>query len=189
VRLFFGVLPPRTGDDQALVDQLLSVVGQLNDVARKSWLEAEYLGRLSVYDRRERTWLQRQTIVSVSLVGFGLLGSVSAAVGTGSGALKTVAIIAGALVASLTTINQVWSPASRAEAYRAGCADMRDEGWDYVLGLGSYTDFKEKPASSSSKPSKQPNPLGAFDSFNRRTGQIDKRTRDVDRTRDVGRHR
>jgi hypothetical protein len=114
-------------------------------------------------------------LLTLALVGFGLVGSISAALGSGSGIGKTLAIVAGALVASLTTINQVWSPASRSEAYRVGYGAMRDEGWDFVLERGAYEQFKTKTGLE----------RAAFDTFSQRITQIDRRARDVEQPGDV----
>lgn len=190
-RRFFGLLPRRVGGDSGLGDEVSARVEALGSSTCTTWLRSEYLSQLAIYDGRERTWLRRQTMLSFSLVGFGLIGSVSAALGSGSGIGKTLAIIAGALVASLTTINQVWSPAARSEAYRIGYSALRDEGWDYVLALGAYKQFRPKTTnvSATGTSSTAKAQRDAYDAFNRRVTQIDKRTRNIDRTHDVARHR
>lgn len=52
----------------------------------------------------------------------------------------------GLLVAGLTGVNQLWRPAQRSTSrYRAANA-LRQEGWDFALGLGRYAGEDSKPA-------------------------------------------
>ena len=194
-------LPPRRSDDslskqvKARVEELARLEGETSTPAiasaatgardaRSAYVEDEYLGTLEDSEPRERAWRRFQIYFTVALFGFGALGTITASLKVSSGFWHVAAIAAGALVASLTTINQALAPGTKAAAYGIGYAELRDEGWDYVCSQGVYKKYKVAEGASSGAGTLKKD-LEAYDLFASRVRGIARRTRAQTQTREV----
>lgn len=191
---FFRLQRRRTDGDRELIDLVLKRLDAISPAAH-AFARAEFAQQLFNFDDEELIWSTTQYAFTGTLALLGILGTVSAALGTSEDTWKTVAIIAGALVAALTALNQAWSPSGTAATFKLGYAELRSEGWDYLNWLGSYKPLRPphsggspsvlvvaagSGASGSPSPAptaKPPNgPVDAYDTFAERIKTITKRT-------------
>jgi hypothetical protein len=100
---------PRTEGDQELIDLVIERLDNISPAAH-AFARAEYAQQLANYDDRELRGTTLQYLFTLALALLGIAGTVAASLGTSGGSWKTVAIIAGALVAAVTALNQAWSP-------------------------------------------------------------------------------
>lgn len=190
----------RTSGDQELIELILARLAAISETA-EAFARAEFVQQLFNFDDEELTWGTIQYGFTLALALLGILGTVAAALGSSEGSWKTLAIIAGALVAALTALNQAWSPGGAAATFKLGYGELRAEGWDYLNRLGAYKAFRSAadvpspPATSgqsisSLAPSPPTTPgaavapanaqdLAAYDLFAERVKAITKRTGSV----------
>jgi hypothetical protein len=161
-------------------------VSRDSGTVRLDYVDEEYVSSLLNSEPRERTWRRYQIYFTIALFSLGAMGTIAAATKNSSGFWHIAAIAAGALVASITTINQALAPGTKAAAFGIGYAELRDEGWDYVNFLGPYKKYgpgQGGSATTTGKPLK--NYREAYELFASRTRTIARRTRAQTQTHEV----
>lgn len=117
-------------EDRDLSDLVVSWV-QTNwpqDQVKRTFVQTELEARLASYRRQARWWRAAQISIWLLIALLGLLISVFAGFKTGHG----FTLVAGALVATLTTLVNASHPAKQADGYLNARLALRDEGW-YLL--------------------------------------------------------
>jgi hypothetical protein len=104
------------------------------DKVKPAFIENEFQGRLQSYRAWARGWRVAQISVWVLIALLGLLISVFAGFKVGHG----FTIVAGALIATLTTLTNATHPAQQADGYLTARLGLRDEGWALLNHTGSY---------------------------------------------------
>jgi hypothetical protein len=100
----------------------------------KAFGKVEFERRLRDYRRAASLWRAAQVGSWLAIASLGLLGSVLAAVESG----HIIAVVAGSLVAILTTFAQAAHPGRQADGYQNARRAIRDEAWDLLNGTGDY---------------------------------------------------
>jgi hypothetical protein len=95
--------------------------------AAHAFARAEYAQQLTNYDDNELRASTLQYLITLALALLGIVGTVAASLGTSAGLWKTLAIVAGALVAAVTALNQAWKPGTVAATFKLGYAELRAE--------------------------------------------------------------
>jgi hypothetical protein len=148
----------RLAEDTELAELLTDWVQQTwpQDQVKRTFIGSEVEGRLRSYRTWARFWriLQISTWLLIAILG--LLITVLAGLKTGRG----FTIVAGALVATLTTLTNAMHPSKQADAYLTARLALRDEGWDLVTGTGAYA------------PTAAPDDAARFDQFKTKVRQI-----------------
>jgi hypothetical protein len=126
------------------------------DQVKRSFMQAEVEDRLRSYRNWARFWRILQISAWLLIAILGLLITIFAGLKTG----HVFTIIAGALVATLTTLTNAVHPSKQADAYLTARLALRDEGWDLVTCTGAYA------------PARAPNDLGRFEQFKTSVRQI-----------------
>jgi hypothetical protein len=125
-------------EDEDLVHALVTKAASLeNTEARKAFLEKAYGKRLKWYRRRAYWWSVWRWLFMLALASLGVVVAVAVPAENGH-TNNTVAIVAGALVTSLTAMYQALRPGVRAQRFNLTRSLLREEGWDYLLSLGRY---------------------------------------------------
>jgi hypothetical protein len=107
----------------------------------KAFADVEFKERLRQYGNWANLWRVAQVGIWLTVASLGLLGSVLAAVESG----HIIAVVAGSLVAILTTFAQAARPGLQADGYTNAKRAMRDEAWDFLSGTGDrYKGLKGK---------------------------------------------
>ncbi len=132
--------PRRTKSDTKLIALIQDRLDGVSEAA-SAFGRAEFVQQLFDFDGEELIWSTIQYAFTLALALLGILGTVAAALGTSEGIWKTMAIVAGALVAALTALNQTWSPSASATAFKLGYTALRAEGWDYLNWLGDLPTY------------------------------------------------
>jgi hypothetical protein len=135
--------PPPPPDDRvlsALVDEWVQEEFRGDDV-RRGFIRDEFEGRLWSYSRTSRYWRGAQISIWALIAVFGLLITIFAGYKTGHG----FTIVAGALIAMLTTFSNSVHPAQKADGYGNARLNLRDEGWTLLNGTGDYAPLKGTP--------------------------------------------
>jgi hypothetical protein len=107
----------------------------------RAFIKAEFEGRLWSYLRSSRSWRVAQISIWALIAGLGLLITIFAGYKTGHG----FTIVAGALIAMLTTFSNSAHPAQKADGYGNARLNLRDEGWTLLNGTGDYAPLKGNP--------------------------------------------
>ncbi len=113
-----------------------------DDDEPRAFIRAEFAGRLSAYCNASRYWRVAQISIWVLIAVLGLLVTIFAGYKTGHG----FTIVAGALIAMLTTFSNSVHPAQKADGYGNARLGLRDEGWTLLNGTGDYAPMKGDPA-------------------------------------------
>lgn len=111
------------------------------DWERRGFIKDEFEGRLGCYRRASRAWRAAQISIWVLVALLGLLITIFAGYNTGHG----FTIVAGALIAMLTTFSNSARPAQKADGYGNAHLGLRDEGWTLLNGTGDYASLKGDP--------------------------------------------
>lgn len=111
------------------------------DEVRRGFIRDEFEGRLSSYRNSSRAWRAAQVSIWLLITVFGLLITIFAGYNIGHG----FTIIAGALIAMLTTFSNSVHPAQKADGYGNARLGLRDEGWTLLNGTGDYAPMKNDP--------------------------------------------
>jgi hypothetical protein len=104
--------------------------------AKRTFIKDEFETRLTSYQKASRRWRIAQIFLWSAVVVLGALISIFAAFKTGHG----FTIIAGTLVALLTTLTNALHPSQEADGYGDARLALRDQGWSLLNGLGDYAD-------------------------------------------------
>ena len=104
------------------------------DDVKLKFIETELDAELRSWRVKARWWRTAQISIWLLLAILGLLISVFAGFKTGQG----FTIIAGALVATLTTLTNAARPSKQADGYRTARFALRDEGWSLLNRSGDY---------------------------------------------------
>ena len=112
------------------------------DHVKLTFIETELEARLRSWRKQARWWRAAQLSIWLLIALLGLLISVFAGFKSGHG----FTIIAGALVATLTTLTNATHPAKQADGYLNARLTLRDEGWDLLNGTGSYAKLENDEA-------------------------------------------
>jgi hypothetical protein len=131
----------RISEEDATVAQLLQrrlerLPEPKDEDVHKAFAEVEFERRLREYRKLATRWRAAQVGSWLAIVSLGLLGSVLAAVESG----RIIAVVAGSLVAILTTFAQTAHPGRQADGYDNARRAIRDEAWDLLNGTGHYND-------------------------------------------------
>jgi hypothetical protein len=126
----------RVNEDTELAALLTDWVEQRfpGDQVKRAFIEGEVEDRLRSYRSWAKFWriLQISTWLLIAILG--LLITIFAGLKTG----HVFTIVAGALVATLTTLTNAMHPSKQADAYLTARLALRDEGWDLVTCTGAY---------------------------------------------------
>lgn len=112
------------------------------DQVKNTFIETELEGKLRTWRSQARWWRCAQISIWLVLAVLGLLISVFAGLKSGHG----FTIIAGALVATLTTLTNAVHPSKQAEGYRTARYALRDEGWYLLNRSGKYKNLDDNDA-------------------------------------------
>jgi hypothetical protein len=112
------------------------------DKVKSAYIENEFEGRLQSYRRWARGWRIAQISIWVVITLLGLLISVFAGFKVGHG----FTIVAGALVATLTTLANATHPAQQADGYLNARLGLRDEGWTLLNQTDGYAQLGDPEA-------------------------------------------
>jgi hypothetical protein len=99
-----------------------------------AFVEGELDARLVSYWKSAQRWRTVQIVIWLVMALLGLLVSVLAGLKIG----RTTLIVAGALVATLTTFNQAMRPGGRADGFHTARLQLRDAAWDLLNHMGQY---------------------------------------------------
>jgi hypothetical protein len=110
------------------------------DNIKRTFVETELEGKIASYRKQARAWRGAQIFTWLLLAGLGLLISVFAGLKSGHG----FTIIAGALVATLTTLTNATHPSKQADGYLTARLALRDEGWDLLNGMSDYASLDDE---------------------------------------------
>jgi hypothetical protein len=131
---------PRNVDDADLSSQLEDWMATRfpgdKTGAKRTFIKDEFEARLTSYQKASRYWRAAQISVWSAVVLLGALISIFAAFKTGHG----FTIIAGTLVALLTTLTNALHPSQEADGYGDARLALRDQGWSLLNGMGDYAD-------------------------------------------------
>lgn len=141
----------------------------------KAFARAEFEKRLRSYRWRGRVWRGAQILIWLTIALLGLLVSVLAATDTAS----VVAIVAGAVVAILTTFTQAMHPGRQADAHETARLAIRDEAWALLCETDRYEKVVGKKGQES------PTDEKAFKTFVKQIRAIVKSKRDATRISDL----
>jgi hypothetical protein len=134
--------PFRLGyEDARLSEQITSWVENTfpGDDVKRTFVEAELRSRLESYARQARSWRAAQILIWLLIVLLGLLISVFAAFKSNHG----FTIVAGALIATLTTLANATHPARQADAFTTAGLALRDEGWHLLNHMDDYAQLAD----------------------------------------------
>jgi len=126
------------------------------DQVKRSFIDSEVEDRLRSYRTWARFWRMLQISAWLLIAILGLLITIFAGLKTG----RVFTIVAGALVATLTTLTNAMHPSKQADAYLTARLALRDEGWDLVTCTGAYA------------PAEGPNDSARFDHFKTQVREI-----------------
>jgi hypothetical protein len=130
-------------DDAELSRLLTDWVGERfpddHDGVRRTFIDVEFRQRLRSYRKSARSWRAAQILLWLVVAVFGLLVSILAGFKTGHG----FTIVAGALVALLTTLTNALHPSQAADGYQDARLALRDQGWSLLLSTDGYANMKE----------------------------------------------
>jgi hypothetical protein len=101
---------------------------------RETFIKDEFESRLTSYQKSAREWRVAQISLWSAVVVLGALISILAAFKTGHG----FTIVAGTLVALLTTLTNALHPSQAADGYEDARLALRDEGWSLLNEMGDY---------------------------------------------------
>lgn len=101
---------------------------------KRTFIETELEAKIGSYRTQARAWRAAQVLIWLLIAVLGLLVSVFAGFKTGHG----FTIIAGALVATLTTLTNATHPSKQADGYLTARLALRDEGWSLLNRTGDY---------------------------------------------------
>ena len=126
----------RHHEDAELVSLVNAWVNKIwpEDAIKKTFIETEFDARLRSYRKQAVWWRTAQISSWLLLATLGLLISVFAGFQTGHG----FTIIAGALVATLSTLTNAIHPSKQADGYLTARLALREEGWDLLNRTGDY---------------------------------------------------
>ncbi|MGN6167947.1 MAG: hypothetical protein ACTHQQ_07215 [Solirubrobacteraceae bacterium] len=113
-----------------------------DDEAKHAYMESEVEARLASYRTAARAWRGAQISIWLLIALLGLLISVFAGFKTGHG----FTIVAGALVATLTTLTNASHPSKQADGYLNARLALRDQGWDLLNQTGTYAKLNNDQA-------------------------------------------
>jgi hypothetical protein len=131
------VLPkPQSGEADTELCALVTAWAEKtgNDAVELSFIKAELTDRLESYRKQAQWWRAAQISTWLLIAILGVLISVLAGVKTGQG----VTIVAGALVATLTTLTNAIHPGKKADGYLDARLELRDECWNLLNHDGKY---------------------------------------------------
>jgi hypothetical protein len=110
------------------------------DIERfNDWLRFRFSGPLVEDADAGPDYSKAFNLLSIMTIAAGLAASVVANT-TGGG--KIVIGVLGIAVGVFTTINRIWNPSQRSTARYQAAYALRREGWDFVHGLGRYSDHR-----------------------------------------------
>jgi hypothetical protein len=130
----------RQQDDRELSKLITAWVEHtwVEDKVKPAFIENEFEGRLRSYRAWARGWRAAQISIWVLIALLGLLISVFAGFKVGHG----FTIVAGALIATLTTLTNATHPAQQAAGYLTARLGLRDEGWALLNHTGAYANLE-----------------------------------------------
>lgn len=134
----------RTQDDRDLSALMIAWAEQQfpGDKVTPDFIRDEFEGRLRGYRWWARTWRVAQVAIWLLVAVLGLLITVFAGYKIGHG----FTIVAGALIAMLTTFSNATHPAQKADGYLNGRLGLRDEGWSLLTRTGDYAGLADPKA-------------------------------------------
>ncbi len=109
------------------------------DDVKRTFIEAELKSRFRSYAKQARWWRASHISIWLLIVLLGLLISVFAAFKSSHG----FTIVAGALVATLTTLANATKPAKQADAFTTAGLALRDERWHLLNHVGDYAQLTD----------------------------------------------
>ena len=125
-------------EDEELVDLLMQKAAVLDDApVKQAFLVKAYGKRLLLYRLHAKWWSFWRWIFTLVLASLGVVAAVAVPLANGN-TKNIVALVAGALVTSLTAMYQALRPAVRSAQFDQTRSLLREEGWDYLLSLGRY---------------------------------------------------
>ena len=110
------------------------------DSIRRTFIETELEAKLGSYRKQARSWRTAQVSIWLLIAVLGLLISVFAGFKSGHG----FTIIAGALVATLTTLTNATHPSKQADGYLTARLALRDDGWYLLNHTGEYAKLNDE---------------------------------------------
>jgi hypothetical protein len=133
-----------SNEDTLLSQQLLDWIEERfgDDATKHSFIETTVVNRLSKYRRSARAWRLGQVTLWATITVLGMLISILAGFKSGHG----FTIVAGTLVATLTTLSNASHPSKQADAFVAARRGMHREGWNLVNGRAPYTNLDAEAA-------------------------------------------
>jgi hypothetical protein len=134
----------RRQDDQELSQLITAWISQQwnGDTVKTAYIGGEFEGRLQSYRNWARGWRAAQISIWVAITLLGLLISVFAGFKIGHG----FTIVAGALIATLTTLANTTHPAQQADGYLNARLGLRDEGWEFLNETDAYAQIDDPEA-------------------------------------------
>lgn len=111
-----------------------------DDEVKRTFITQELESRLASYRRKARLWRTTQIAVWLLLALLGLVIAVLAGFKTG----RAVTIVAGALVATLTTLTNAMRPGTHADGFDNGRLALRDESWLLLNRRGDYATLDDE---------------------------------------------
>jgi hypothetical protein len=111
-----------------------------DDRIKRTFVEIELEARLGSYRNQARSWRIAQVSIWLLITVLGLLISVFAGFKSGQG----FTIVAGALVATLTTLTNATHPSKQADGYHTARLALRDEGWYLLNHTGDYAALSDE---------------------------------------------
>jgi hypothetical protein len=126
----------RIKDDAALAALLTEWVQRTwpDEDVKQSFIASEVDNRLRSYRGWANFWRSLQISTWLLIAILGLLITIFAGLKTG----HVFTLIAGAVVATLTTLTNAMHPSKQADGYLTARLALRDEGWDLVTCTGAY---------------------------------------------------
>jgi hypothetical protein len=125
--------------DQELTHHILDRARKANPAdpdVQAAFVTNEFGRRLAISRRHFFRWRRVQFGAVLLVAMLGALAAVAAAVQQGGSSV--VAIVAGALVTALTAVIGAGQPGVRSQRNNQRRVQVRQEGWDYLLSIGSY---------------------------------------------------
>ena len=98
------------------------------------FVRAEFESRLGTYRNHARAWRSAQISIWLLITLLGVLISVLAGFNSAHGFI----IVAGAVIATLTTLTNALHPGRQAEGYQTARLALRDQGWLLLNRIGTY---------------------------------------------------
>jgi hypothetical protein len=128
---------PQSGREDAALSKLAEAWAKKtweSDETPRTFIQAELEARLGAYRRNARWWRIVQISIWLLITFLGLLVSLLAGFKTGHG----ITLVAGALIATLTTLTNATHPGKKADGYLTARLALRDVGWDLLNPSAAY---------------------------------------------------